>query len=136
MAQNQRGFAAMQPEQQRMIASKGGKAAHQSGHAHEWDSAAASEAGRKGGLASHHDRTSFHGAAVEALDKQPANPPNARAHKTPGRDADARWGLTEEDASTDQSEGFLPDEEEQSKNDNGRRLSGTPPDAQVSQVPR
>ncbi len=50
----------MEPEQQRRIASKGGKAAHQSGHAHEWDSAEAAEAGRKGGLASHHDRASFH----------------------------------------------------------------------------
>ncbi len=59
MAQKQRGFAAMEPEQQKRIASKGGKAAHQSGHAHEWDSAEAAEAGRKGGLASHHDRSSF-----------------------------------------------------------------------------
>jgi general stress protein YciG len=49
----------MEPEQQKRIASKGGKAAHQSGHAHEWDSAEAAEAGRKGGLASHHDRSSF-----------------------------------------------------------------------------
>lgn len=50
----------MEPEQQRRIASKGGKAAHQSGHAHEWDSTEAAAAGRKGGLASHHDRASFH----------------------------------------------------------------------------
>lgn len=50
----------MEPEQQRRIASKGGKAAHQSGHAHEWNSTEAAAAGRKGGLASHHDRSSFH----------------------------------------------------------------------------
>jgi general stress protein YciG len=44
-----RGFAGMDPEQQRIIASKGGKAAHESGRAHEFNSAEAREAGRKGG---------------------------------------------------------------------------------------
>lgn len=44
-----RGFAAMDPEEQRKIASKGGKAAHEKGTAHEWDSREAKEAGRKGG---------------------------------------------------------------------------------------
>jgi uncharacterized protein len=46
-----RGFAGMDEEKQREIASKGGKAAHQSGHAHEFDSEEAREAGRKGGMA-------------------------------------------------------------------------------------
>jgi general stress protein YciG len=53
-----RGFASMDPEKQRRIASKGGKAAHESGHAHEWTSKEAREAGRKGGLASHAPRGS------------------------------------------------------------------------------
>jgi general stress protein YciG len=48
-----RGFAGMDPERQRRIAAKGGKAAHQSGHAHEFDSREAVEAGRKGGKAAH-----------------------------------------------------------------------------------
>jgi general stress protein YciG len=47
--ESKRGFAAMDEEKQREIASKGGKAAHASGHAHEFDSAEAAEAGRKGG---------------------------------------------------------------------------------------
>lgn len=47
-----RGFASMDPDKQREIASKGGKAAHQSGHAHQWNSEQAREAGRKGGQAS------------------------------------------------------------------------------------
>jgi hypothetical protein len=38
---------------QREIASKGGKAAHHKGSAHEWTSEEAREAGRKGGMASH-----------------------------------------------------------------------------------
>lgn len=49
MEKQQRGFALMDPEKQRKIASKGGKAAHKSGHAHEWTSAEARIAGRKGG---------------------------------------------------------------------------------------
>ena len=48
---NPRGFAAMDPEQQRAIASKGGQAAHEQGRAHEFNSEEAREAGRKGGEA-------------------------------------------------------------------------------------
>lgn len=46
-----RGFASMDPEQQREIASQGGRASHQKGTGHEWDSEEARQAGRKGGLA-------------------------------------------------------------------------------------
>jgi general stress protein YciG len=50
MAQKRkRGFAAMPTDKQRMIASKGGKAAHQKGTAHEFTPDEAREAGRKGG---------------------------------------------------------------------------------------
>ena len=42
-----RGFAAMDPQRQREIASLGGRAAHQSGHAHEFNSDEARAAGRK-----------------------------------------------------------------------------------------
>lgn len=42
-----RGFAAMDPQKQRLIASLGGRAAHQSGHAHEFSSEEARAAGRK-----------------------------------------------------------------------------------------
>ena len=40
----------------REIASKGGRAAHAKGTAHEWTSEEAREAGRKGGKASHRRR--------------------------------------------------------------------------------
>ena len=43
---------------QREIASKGGRAAHQKGTAHEWTSDEAREAGRKGGMASHRRKSS------------------------------------------------------------------------------
>ena len=44
-----RGFASMTPEKQREIASKGGRAAHEKGTAHEWTPDEARAAGRKGG---------------------------------------------------------------------------------------
>jgi general stress protein YciG len=53
LAKEDRGFASMDRNKQREIASKGGKAAHQKGTAHEWTSEEAREAGRKGGMASH-----------------------------------------------------------------------------------
>jgi general stress protein YciG len=46
----------MDRAKQRDIASKGGKAAHQKGTAHEWTSEEARDAGRKGGIASHQRR--------------------------------------------------------------------------------
>lgn len=48
-----RGFASMDPNKQRAIASKGGQAAHAKGTAHEFTSEEARIAGRKGGKASH-----------------------------------------------------------------------------------
>jgi general stress protein YciG len=56
VAKEDRGFASMDRAKQREIASKGGKAAHQKGTAHEWTSEEAREAGRKGGMASHRRR--------------------------------------------------------------------------------
>jgi general stress protein YciG len=46
-----RGFASMDPQRQREIASEGGRAAHEKGTAHEFTSEEAREAGRKGGMA-------------------------------------------------------------------------------------
>lgn len=61
MASNQnqnggRGFAGMDEDKQREIASKGGKAAHEKGTAHEFTSEEAREAGRKGGESVSKDR--------------------------------------------------------------------------------
>lgn len=46
---SKRGFAAMSPQKQREIASKGGRAAHQKGTAHEFTPEEARIAGRRGG---------------------------------------------------------------------------------------
>ncbi|GAA3925106.1 KGG domain-containing protein [Hymenobacter algoricola] len=47
-----RGFAAMDPAEQRRIASEGGRASHESGRGHRFTSEEARAAGRKGGQAS------------------------------------------------------------------------------------
>jgi general stress protein YciG len=62
-----RGFASMSPEKQREIASKGGRAAHQKGTAHEWTSEEARSAGRKGGQISRGGR----GRLVEPASQEP-----------------------------------------------------------------
>jgi len=61
-ARSNRGFASMDREKQREIASKGGRAAHAKGTAHEFDSGEAREAGRKGGMAVSRNRD--HMAAI------------------------------------------------------------------------
>jgi general stress protein YciG len=66
-----RGFASMSPEKQREIASKGGRAAHQKGTAHEWTSEEARSAGRKGGQISRGGR----GRLVDAPSSEPQIPP-------------------------------------------------------------
>ena len=70
-----RGFASMTPEKQREIASKGGRAAHQKGTAHEWTSEEARTAGRKGGQVSRGGRGKLPEAIVAA--DFAAQPPTA-----------------------------------------------------------
>ncbi len=54
---SKRGFASMDPARQREIASKGGRAAHEKGTAHEWSADEARRAGKKGGIAVSRDRS-------------------------------------------------------------------------------
>ena len=68
-----RGFASMSPEKQREIASKGGRAAHEKGTAHEWSADEARSAGRKGGQVSRGGR----GRLISPLDdRQGASGPD------------------------------------------------------------
>jgi general stress protein YciG len=55
-AKKRRGFAVMDKDKVREIASKGGKAAHAQGTAHEFSREEAVAAGRKGGIAAHKRR--------------------------------------------------------------------------------
>jgi general stress protein YciG len=70
-----RGFASMSPEKQREIASKGGRAAHQKGTAHEWTSEEARSAGRKGGQISRGGRGRLVESPSPAVDAVPAAEP-------------------------------------------------------------
>lgn len=65
MANQNKGFASMDEEKKREIASKGGKAAHDRGTAHEFTSEEAREAGKKGGRAAHP-----HGRGLQNADQQ------------------------------------------------------------------
>jgi uncharacterized protein len=76
-----RGFASMSPEKQREIASKGGRAAHQKGTAHEWSSDEAREAGRKGGMASRGGRGKL--PAASGNTGSSANTSNSNDPSTP-----------------------------------------------------
>jgi general stress protein YciG len=78
-----RGFASMDAEKQREIASKGGKAAHAQGRAHEFTTDEARVAGRRGGEAVSQDRS--HMAAIGRAGGQ------ARGRN---RAARAQWDLS------------------------------------------
>ena len=75
-----RGFASMTPEKQREIASKGGRAAHQKGTAHEWTSEEARSAGRKGGQISR-------GGRARLVDEQSAASPAEQSGAPDGTSA-------------------------------------------------
>ena len=69
-----RGFASMSPERQREIASKGGRAAHEKGTAHEWTAEEARRAGRKGGQVSRGGRGRLSDMADEPTTEMPPTP--------------------------------------------------------------
>lgn len=71
---SKRGFASMAEERQREISSLGGKAAHKSGHAHEFTSEEARVAGAKGGAASHGRRRA----------SKPSQPPSEQGEPVSG----------------------------------------------------
>lgn len=99
MATSKRGFASMDAAKQREIASKGGRAAHSKGTAHEFTSDEARVAGRKGGEAVSRDR-----AHMAAIGREGGHSRGARAR------AAAAGGNTGNTGNTDfaQSGGSQP----------------------------
>ena len=93
---SKRGFAAMNEEQQREIASKGGQAAHQKGTAHEFDSEEARRAGQKGGEAVSRNRE--HMAEIGRKGGE-SRQSAQRANENRGSTA-ARSGATEQQSKT------------------------------------
>jgi general stress protein YciG len=86
---SKRGFASMDANRQREIASKGGRAAHAKGTAHEWTSDEARVAGRKGGEVVSRDRA--HMAAIGREGGESRGAKNRR-RQTVGRGSEASAG--------------------------------------------
>ena len=84
MATSKRGFASMDASKQREIASKGGRAAHAKGTAHEFTSDEARVAGRKGGEAVSRDR-----AHMAAIGREGGHSRGARARAAAGTDVNS-----------------------------------------------
>ena len=91
---SRRGFASMDPARQREIASKGGRAAHAKGTAHEWSSDEARVAGRKGGEVVSRDRAHMAAIGREGGEARGANARAARSQ---------RMGDSRSEASSDRS---------------------------------
>ena len=89
VAKEDRGFASMDRNKQREIASKGGKAAHQKGTAHEWTSEEAREAGRKGGMASHRRKQEQSNEPAERVTSNEGQSPMTEAPES--TDHSVRW---------------------------------------------
>ena len=90
MAKEDRGFASMDRSKQKEIASKGGKAAHQKGTAHEWTSEEAREAGRKGGMASHRRKQQQGGGSNESSPGGMDNESGGGERSAAGSDSEMR----------------------------------------------
>jgi uncharacterized protein len=89
-----RGFASMDRERQREIASKGGRAAHAKGTAHEWTADEARVAGRKGGETVSRDREH-----MAAIGREGGGARSAGARTRRSREATAVTETTVEDRS-------------------------------------
>lgn len=103
---SKRGFASMDPERQREIASKGGRAAHAKGTAHEWSRDEARVAGRKGGEVVSRDRA--HMAAIGREGGEARGRSSARARQRNFADREStmqvsREGMPGQSTSSDRS---------------------------------
>lgn len=94
MATSKRGFASMDQAKQREIASKGGRAAHAKGTAHEFTSDEARVAGRKGGEAVSRDR-----AHMAAIGREGGHSRGARARANAGQTAGSNVDVAQDTGS-------------------------------------
>ena len=92
---SRRGFASMDPARQREIASKGGRAAHEKGTAHEWSSDEARAAGRQGGVVVSKDRAHMAAIGREGGESRSAAARAARAARQAEQAARATSRTTE-----------------------------------------
>ena len=86
MGEGKRGFASMDPDRQKLIASQGGKAAHAKGSAHEFSTDEARQAGRKGGLAVSQNREHMSAIGREGGKSRGRNVARRLAEQRQGQD--------------------------------------------------
>jgi general stress protein YciG len=133
---SKRGFASMDASKQREIASKGGRAAHAKGTAHEFTSDEARVAGRKGGEAVSRDRAHMsaigregghsRGRARQTQVGEPINNPIGSAEERPSyigqeraNDRGGVFGEAERGAGGLSPRNERPDEQSDVRNDRG-----------------
>src|SRR6185436_10881326 len=121
MATSKRGFASMDPSKQREIASKGGRAAHSKGTAHEFTSDEARVAGRKGGEAVSRDRAHMAAIGREGGHSRGARARAAAANPNP---VSGSIGNTDFEQSTGSQQFVRPANEERSSFETGSGRSG------------
>ena len=81
---SKRGFASMDDDKQRKIASEGGKAAHEKGAAHKFDSETAREAGSKshgGGNSGSHDKSESSSSSTRGGTSEQHAKAGSQSHK-------------------------------------------------------
>lgn len=108
---SKRGFASMDPSRQREIASKGGRAAHEKGTAHEWSSDEARVAGQKGGIVVSRDRA--HMAAIgreggESRSRASRQQPDGFEGEESGSEREMLRSISRDDAPDDTTRGSYP----------------------------
>ncbi len=96
-----RGFASMDPAKQREIASKGGRAAHEKGTAHQFSANEAREAGKKGGGTVSQDR--HHMAEIGRIGGQARGRKQRALAERTGQEGEA--GEKSEKSEKDEDEG-------------------------------
>jgi uncharacterized protein len=128
---SKRGFASMDPARQREIASKGGKAAHSKGTAHEWSSDEARVAGRKGGEVVSRDRAHMAAIGREGGEARGRKGAAARAAGTTKpqsadmySDRESPMTVSRDGYSTGSSQ--IPSESPRSRADLGENVSARP----------
>lgn len=102
----ERGFAAMDEEKQRAIASKGGQAAHEKGTAHEFDSEEARKAGQKGGEEVSSDREHMAEIGRKGAESRAARMQEERSQSS--QSASEKEGEEESGEDGDESSGSHP----------------------------
>lgn len=106
---SRRGFASMDPSRQKEIASKGGRAAHAKGTAHEWSSDEARVAGRKGGEVVSRDRAHMAAIGREGGEARGANARAARAARFSDSRDESRGSLSDRELTRSVSRDGLGD---------------------------